>query len=224
MRFDKLLQILEFVVIPRLNPENDKSSVAELLKLLDEFESYKLNCVSLSAVCIPLFPGQANVIYQKIQESILSVENKKIKNGYRAVFHVINLMKRKQITAVPNYFWGLITQQFKWRRLEAILPAIDTLKEIILYHEELLRDDILEDVIIGLDYLIEETSLDNLESQIEKGKRLEIRKESACISYGLYRFYKHNSLNIPDTVIQWKNICNSTNEFAEIRKQWSEII
>lgn len=50
--------------------------------------------------------------------------------------------------------------------------------------------------------------------------KLEIRKEAAHLGYVIYRCFNGMNRNIPMEVQCWQDICQSTEEFVEVRKEW----
>ena len=49
---------------------------------------------------------------------------------------------------------------------------------------------------------------------------LEIRRAAAGLAYNLFEHYTKQDNPVPDVITEWKKICLSDNEFAEVRNQW----
>jgi hypothetical protein len=59
-----------------------------------------------------------------------------------------------------------------------------------------------------------------LMSSIEISKRLEIRVEAAKLSRILYEIYNKSNKIAPEVIEKWKSICQSDDEFVEIKNSW----
>lgn len=82
--------------------------------------------------------------------------------------------------------------------------------------------EFLQDIIIGLQFLIDETSLDNSKSLFNFIDRLDCRIRTASLAYTLFNYYNDNNLDIPEVLLKWKDICLSTEEFSDVRNQWKK--
>jgi hypothetical protein len=43
------------------------------------------------------------------------------------------------------------------------------------------------------------------------------------LAYHLYDYFKKNSINVPEVILEWKNVCQSPEEFADVKKGWKEV-
>lgn len=50
-----------------------------------------------------------------------------------------------------------------------------------------------------------------------------VRQQAACLAYQLSKYYTKQGNSIPEEIREWKTICQSENEFAEIRNQWHDL-
>ena len=72
----------------------------------------------------------------------------------------------------------------------------------------------------GLEQSAEETNLKGGNAEWDFAEKLEIRQAAALLAYLLYAKIIEAGADIPNALKQWKNICSSENEFAEIKNQW----
>lgn len=73
-------------------------------------------------------------------------------------------------------------------------------------------------VLAGLRNIARETAMDA--EGIALFDRLAIRRNAAALAYEIYTLYDDQKVAIPDVIMEWRAICNSEIEFAEIRNQW----
>lgn len=50
-----------------------------------------------------------------------------------------------------------------------------------------------------------------------------VRQQAARLAYQLSKYYTKQGNSIPEVIGEWKTICQSENEFAEIRNQWYDL-
>jgi hypothetical protein len=217
-RFANLTQILKRVVIPRLSPQT--SIKKDLNRLLKELSEYDVPCVATYAASLYLFPEQRQVIFDKIETAILSKQEEKIRDGYNAIYQIFILRNTNKIEDIPAYIWAYIALPIKWRCLPNIVNALDAEIRILKNFSEAFTDELLNDIIFGLGYLIEETSLQNQQSAMDIAKRLDIREKAASLACTLYKYYLKKNLPTPEPLEKWKSVCSDIDEFSDIRNQW----
>jgi len=84
----------------------------------------------------------------------------------------------------------------------------------------IITDDILNDIFIGLEYLINETTVnrdDNDEKIHDKLLNRNSCSELACL---LKKHLGKINKEINECVSLWENVCSDENEFSEIRTAW----
>jgi hypothetical protein len=217
-RFGNLTQILKCVVIPRLSPQTPiKENLSRLLKELSE---YGVPRVAAYAASLCLFPEQRQDIFDKVETAILSKQEEKIRDGYNAIYQIFILRNTNKIEDIPAVILAYITSPIKWRCLPNIGNALNAGIRILNDFPEILTDEFLKDIISGLEYLIDETSLQNQQSTTDIAKRLDIRADAASLAYTLYKYYLKKNSPIPEPLGKWKSVCSNVDEFSDIRNQW----
>lgn len=78
-------------------------------------------------------------------------------------------------------------------------------------------------ILSGLEKIAVETGMkSNVDEYYDFIEKLTIRQEAADLAFTLYSIYGSFNHTIPDILQQWKEICKSDDEFAEIKNQWIE--
>jgi hypothetical protein len=222
-RFKNINLILTFVIIPRLSTQTDVTIKEQLLRLLEELNYYGIPSLSAASVSIIVFPEKAYEIYNELEKSVISLNEDNIRDAYRGIFQLLSLYKLDKIKELPMTIWNYIISPIRWRNSRGLLPAIDISYDIVEKIPELLPQDFLQEVLIGLDYLIDETGLDCKTFLIDFDERLECRMHAASLAYKLYNYCIERHLAIPEVILKWKEVCSSSEEFSEIQNQWVEV-
>ena len=124
---------------------------------------------------------------------------------------------------------GSVSHMVRWRRKPVISVTISTVRDVLGRHPWAFADDIQRSVLLGLHRLIGDTAVhrasiarsDENENPKEVSAKLSVRRSAASLAYRLFEHYRERGEAIPGEVTAWKTICQSNDEFAEIRNQWT---
>ena len=58
------------------------------------------------------------------------------------------------------------------------------------------------------------------DERLKVSTQLIVRRQAAQLAYSLSRYYIRKSDPIPQVILEWKAICQSDDEFDEIRNEW----
>jgi hypothetical protein len=72
---------------------------------------------------------------------------------------------------------------------------------------------------LGLSSIIESTDYKHLGNTAFENQ-LFIRKKAAELAYALFEFYSNCQRDVPKAIISWQKICESPDEFDDIKKVW----
>lgn len=113
-----------------------------------------------------------------------------------------------------------ISDKIAWDRDPRLPECYDLIAYIINSCKFTLSDEFIEKILRGLAYQInidDRDFIDNNEYLNHLEKKLSATKLAASI------FRKNETLGIdqPPIIQEWKNMCNSRNEFDEIRNEWN---
>ncbi len=219
-RFYNLVEMLTYVVLPKLTPKTDQLVKNQLCRLIKELDIHDVPCLSAMATSITIFLEKKEKVYNLIESSIISLDEENIIDAYRGVYQILALHKQGKLIEIRDDIWDSIAQVIKWRCMPALIYAINVANNILEDMPELMPEIVLGDILVGLNYLLAETNLDHKSSPIEPSLRLLCREKAASLAYRLYNYYSHKNLIIPEVVMKWKEVCSSSEEFAEIRNQW----
>jgi DNA-binding transcriptional MerR regulator len=217
-RFANLSLILERLVIPRLSPQT--AIIKELIRLLKELSEYGVPCVAAYAASICVLPEQQQDVFDKIEEAILSKQEEIIGDGYNAIYQIFILQHTGKMAEIHRDIWSFIASPIHWRCLPNLANSIKLGIRVLNDFPDAITNELLDNITLGLEYLIEETSLRNQQATIDIAKRLDIRASAALLACTLYKYYLKKNLPIPEPLEKWKSICSDIDEFSDIRNQW----
>jgi len=222
-RFRHLVSILAHVVAPRLSINTDTNTKATVSRLLRELDEYGIPSLQAHAAFLNIFPDVKSQFYLKIQDYISSADHSKIVDALEAALVILysrytSSDSKNEINDTLNS----VSQQIKWRREIGLTSSLNVISNIVKKTPQYLNESLLSDVLIGLKYLHDESDPGYTQVDTDIADRLTYRKLAARLAYMLFKHFSGNGENIPKVIVDWKAICSSTNEFAEIRNEWME--
>jgi hypothetical protein len=222
-RFLRLVSILANVVAPHLSINMNADIKATVSRLLSELDDYGIPSLRARAALLNIFPDDKFQVYLKIQDAISSIDHSKIVDALEAILAMAlsrntSSDSESAITSTLN----LVGQQIKWRRESGLVSSLNLMSRIVAKTPQYLSESLLSDVLVGLKYLCDESDPVNAETDTDIADRLKYRKQAAHLAYRLYRHFSHKGENVPKVIADWRIICTSLNEFAEIRNEWME--
>lgn len=105
----------------------------------------------------------------------------------------------------------------KWKS-PGLPSALDLIAKLIKKHPWTFADELERMTLIGLHHIAKDTATNA--GGLAISEKLEIREAAAGLAYRIFEFYTKRGKSIPDVLKEWEAICQSDDEFAEIRNQW----
>jgi len=213
-RFSNIINIFINVLSPNINLIN-KEVIPKLKLLLDEFHKYFIPDIASKIVFIEFYPENNNELIQNLLLEFKSKEEDTIIDSINAI-HVLLKRNHHALTEIIKTLAEII----KYRTNFYLNKYIKLMIHILKNYNKIITNDIINDIFIGLKYLINETAIkinDNDKEIHEKLLNRNSCSELACLLK--YYLIKRNR-NIHECVLLWENICLDENEFSEIRTTW----
>lgn len=222
-KFYKGIIVLCQAVFPYISEDFLNTHEVEVESFITEMRILNLPVSELESAYMLRRQNKAEQYLSSILDDVSSSDDLIASRGILALTRLVNPKSRRQAQAF-DYSKALspVVEVIKWRKVPALAAALANFKVICKYPLEEWRTQ-LDDVLFGLKFLIEESSLLNDKSQIHELDRLYIRRFAAGLAGELYRYFKSEGKPIPAVLQMWESVCRSDNEFAEIRNQWVAI-
>jgi len=167
--------------------------------------------------------GDIEKLCEEIINSITSKSHIRIIDALNAVADLTTFEGLyKTNTKKLEELLDVLTQLIKWRRVEGLVSSLNLTTTTLKEHPALFSEKLFKNIITGLHYLIKESHPIYTNIKADINERISIRKSTANLAFQLYKIYSDRSEKIPQTIIEWKNICSDNNEFAEVKNSWKD--
>ncbi len=230
-RCAKLVQTLATVITHRFNPVDSNTTGMSLRRIVDEMSAYGLSAFSLEVACLHMFPESRDDILQRIEAALTSSIRETVIDALTVVRFVSDRIESEhadQDSQALIRLLGVTSQILRWRKEPGLPSAINIMADITSKHPWVFTRDIEKSVIEGLCHMIDETAMraPGNPSQNTEGEnrevftKLVVRRSAAKLAYSLSRHYAKEKAPVPQVIAKWESICQSDDEFAEIRNGW----
>ncbi|MCH1911868.1 hypothetical protein L9Z17_08160 [Leptospira noguchii] len=215
-----MLDVFVFVIAPNLDFDYDVQLKGKIILLIEE----------LKKLSIPTLRLEAAFVKNKITELesvLIGIENQVISSNYEYVADALNSIYRLLDINIENsenkFISKLIdleVQMVLWRKTIGLSSSMNSIGLIIEKYPDYVNETHLNKILLGLENLIHETNVFNNREIYNDYQKLEIRQDAARLSFKLFNLYSDRGQEIPSTLNSWKSICQSDEEFSEIKLQW----
>jgi len=184
--------------------------------LLSEFEQYNILCIQLKLIL-----NDELSAFDCIYDVICGSDLNEIKSACDAVYTAVNLKKVEHSEAVRSLLRKL-SLVVRVRRTIGLSSVITLFHNLI--YSDLVTDDkeIIDNLLFGLEQLIEETKLSNNILGCSTNQCLQLRATANMLAYIMYKKFVGNEM-ITSRLLPWKELSCDLNEFSEVRNQWISI-
>ncbi|WP_032917647.1 hypothetical protein [Leptospira santarosai] len=157
-------------------------------------------------------------IYYAIVSNSPDIET--ITDASNAIYRLLDINIENSENIFSTKLIDFEAQMVFWRKPVGLSNSINSICLIIENFSDKVNEMHLNKIIQGLENLIYETSVLNEIDIYDDYQKLEIRKDSARLSFKLFNLYLDRGAEIPPTLNAWKSICQSEEEFSDIKLQW----
>ncbi len=220
------------VIIPRLKESN--TEIKEIARtLISELDEAGISVLSILPITLFVEPEKAiDRIAKKIRLGLSSLNSEEIDNAILGIENWLTCSQQQQIPEPPSDLLNDLVNKIVHRRQPRLNFAINRLANIIIMFPNILEENQMQSLLIGLEYLLQETKLpDNwqewkffnqdINSIIEVEDRPEYMRLTAYLSLQLYLIFENKEKEIPKILTDWKKDClNSV--LPEVKKVWEE--
>lgn len=184
-----------------------------LKTLLSEFDKYEIPSIQLKLVVKDEL-GAFDTMYDAICGSDLREINAACKAVYTAV-----AMKKSDHREAINSLLEKLSLNVRIRRVQGLSSVMNLFYN--LFYTELLTDDeeIIDNLLFGLEHLVEETKLNNNPFHCSTNQCLGLRASANALAYIMYNRFENNK-EITSKLLPWKNLSGDLTEFSEVRNRW----
>ncbi len=219
-RFSCIAELLAEVVGPKLGEDSPDDIKTSLGRLLREMREYQIPILEAEVVCLHIYPEQKAVAYERINEALISNQNKIERDGLRAIAKIILGSIDTEAGLLEHDPSLMLSQYLTWRPTCSIAQAL-WIVALILKNSPTRFSPRLEVTIKRrLERLITETAYDKKNPWLAFDEKLEVRRSSSFLAAALWTHYTSRGLSVPWVVERWRETCLSPDEFSEVRNAW----
>ena len=155
-----------------------------------------------------------------VEDALVSTDHERVVDGLTAILGLLRrdgpYISEENLAALVRQ----VAQSVMYRHTVGLRSTLNTMARVVWKHPARFADDVEDLTIRGLYALAGDTDPVAGIGDLSFPEKLEIRQASAGLANVLFLHYSRHGLAIPDSIKVWKAICESANEFAEVRNEW----
>ena len=217
-RFAHLLDVLVTVISPKFNPSEKDNRKETLQRLVDELGDYGIPALRLQSACLHLYPAWRDDVFERIENGMTSSNHSTVIDCLKAI---LVIAERSESDANKNDFSRILhvlAQMVRWQKNPGLPSALYTITELTKKFPWVFTEEFERLTLTGLRNIARDTA--TKVDGVDIAGKLEIRRTAAGLAYNLFEHYTRLGNPVPEVITEWKKICLSDNEFAEVRNQW----
>ena len=213
--FANLVNVLTGILRPSYCFDQRKET---LLRLVSELRDYNCPALRLESACLHICPDWRSNVLERMDRGLAADDSSILNDCFRAI---ITIAERTEDCTVKRDFSSVLDslgQIVRMQKNPGLSNAFRTITSIVKDHPWAFTKGLESKTLFGLEKSILTTKV-SAGAQTASAK-LEVRMEAAELAYVLYKFHLERQQDIPDVIAEWKSICSSAEEFAEIKNVW----
>jgi hypothetical protein len=224
-RLAKLPDIMAHVIAPHIREGSTNDDLKRIARLIEEARAADVPYLKMELAFTSLFPEEHSRLIGEMAEALSSSRRETIVDALKAVlFSLDDPCGSAPLT--PEELGHLLVEVsdiVRWRYGPGLVSAMNTIGQFIKRRPECFDRRIEAGVLVGLKELVHETDPTALEPT-DLSRKLEMRQSAAALSFILFERYRSAAQGIPEAIRVWETLCASSDEFAEIRKKWINVL
>ena len=235
-RLSELVDTLAVMVARHSKSLADESTRDAVKRVMKEQSEYRLPALRLEMACVSLFPEWRERVLGRVEEALASTREEGVMDALTAIQVLSERLTAdtEAPDAAKHDLTGLLraaSQKLLWRNGVVPSATINTVADVVERHAWTFAGDIERSVLLGLARLVCGTTIQVTGGVREKmdgagqdvWMKLLIRRAAARFAYKLFERYREGGDAIPKEIAAWRDVCQSDDEFAEVRNQWIRV-
>ena len=214
-----LVDVFETVILPNFHLIRDENKKETLRRLVDEFRDHDLHILRMEAAYLDIFPEWKDDIFGRIEDGMAATDCIQVTDdSLNAVWGLVKKTEAKTDDKELMRILNMLGEMVRWQKGIYLVSTLDTILSLLRQYDWAFSNELEKATLVSLHRIASSTTIDAEAPDISE--RLEVRKWAARLAYELFEHYTKRGDPIPDVIKEWETICQSENEFAEIRNQW----
>jgi hypothetical protein len=211
---DEITNVFTEVISPNINLIDEKSH-SQIRKLLSELSEYDIPDLKAKSAFVGIFPNSKEELCKGIQKQLYSNKEMYVKDAIDALLCLIKQNNDSKFLIED------ISKNIRVRTKNHLNKFIDAMRMILKNQNHLLTDKILDDIDVGLSYLIDEVKIERNDTDEWVHNKLLLKQDASYLLIWLKQYYEEVlKEKVPQYITNWKTMCLDINEFADIRNIW----
>jgi hypothetical protein len=226
-KLTEFINLTAYVILPHtLDIQTELNNrFKEVISELNEFGFYNLPNLSMSLF---VEPNRLEKVAQFFRESLTASSEIEVDKAIESLFYWLAYSQGNQIPKPPSDLIDDLVIRVCIRRQPGLYSAIKWISNIISEMPNLLTQDHLASIELGLKYLLLETKFPNfedLEMTLQSNALIPVlelrdyRQLSSRLAHLLYLLYEKQGKELPAILVEWKSI-SEKDVLPEVRKIW----
>lgn len=220
-RLKHLIKVFEAVILPNLHLIGDETKKETLKHLVGEFRDRSLPALPMETACLDIFPEWKDDVIGRIEDGMIDTDHKAVEESLGSVWILVKRTKAETDNKELTRLFNVLGEMVRWQNNRALVSTLNIIIGLVKSFDWTFSDELERSTLTGLRRIASNTSI-NAEVP-DLSERLEIRRRAAYLAYQLSKYYTKQGNFIPEVIREWETICQSENEFAEIRNQWHDL-
>jgi len=226
----ELVPVIAIVILPRLR-KGDEQEIASVERILSEAEASGIITLFALPSLLRLRPAMTDDVARRIRRGLNSANPDEVSAAANAIHLWLEESSLpKSNPEPPGHLLDELVRRFASRRQPGLRVVIETLKNIVEKWADVLSDRNLEDIYVGLEYVLAETELKPLsvmdassrdEGMIPFEERPTVRAAAAALAAALNRTLVERRIS-PAPVLQLWQMIAQQDPLPEVRRAWRE--
>ena len=214
---EHLVDVFETVILPNFHLIGDQNKKETLRRLVGEFRDHSLPALRMEAACFDISPEWKDDVFKRIEDGMVATDCIQVtEDSLDAVWGLVKRTEaktdNKELTRVLN----MLSEMVRWQKGIYLASTLNTILSLLRQYDWAFSDELERATLTSLHRIAINTAMDVEGTDISE--RLLVRCSAARLAYELSYTKRINP--IPDVIKEWETICQSENEFAEVRNQW----
>ena len=205
--------------------ENTRNAVTRVAK---ECSEYEVPALRLEVACSYAFSASRASVLGRVTAALASSCRETVIDALYAMDLVSRGVASETESEDVMELLRAAGQMIRWRSETALGTTMNVVGDVVTKHPLAFVDDVESGVLTGLRHLIAETDVGMKNSDgihrsagvEDVSRKLLLRRSAARLSYRLFKHYRTAGDVIPEQIAAWEAVCESEDEFLEIRNQW----
>lgn len=214
----KNLQLALITATSKQFDEQRQEDVNSLKRMVSEMNDYGLPVCRVQCAFLHLIPEWKENVFEIISTSFLHADKAFIGDAVEAIHDLLKNGSGYAGGEAIKSTLGLLSSTLRLRDEARLIYSLYAGSRILANYDQYFIDEFESSVLFTLEKLIAETTKEA--NVFDFSEALLFREVAARLAYSMFCFYESNGKEVPEVILKWKTICQSNEEFVEIRNGW----